>query len=52
MRNLQKDLNVIWQPPISRQTSLHIALPSPFFRKIFQTPSISFDFEEVEPPPL
>ena len=31
MRNLQKNLNIIWQPPISRQTP-------PFSSKNFQTP--------------
>ena len=35
MRNLQKNHNIIWQLPISRQTP-HFALPPPFLAKIFR----------------
>ena len=38
MRNLQKKLNIIWQPLISRQTQPHFALPPPFLPKIFRPP--------------
>ena len=45
MRNLQKNLNVIWQPP--PPTTI---LPNPHFSsKNFQTPPISINFEKVEP---
>ena len=35
MRNLQKNLNIIWQPPITRQPSPHFRLPL-FLAKIFR----------------
>ena len=46
---LQKNLNIILQPPPPHfQTSPHFALP-PFSSKNFQTPSISINSEKVEP---
>ena len=46
MRNLQKNLNIIWQAPISRQNSAPFCLILPFLAKI----SISINFEKVDPP--
>ena len=54
MKNLQKNLNIIWQPPITRQPPPPLAYP-PFLTKIFRpppAPSISINFEKVEPPTL
>ena len=44
MRNLLKNLNIIWQPPIYRH-------PPPFSSKNFQTPPIPINSEKVRPPP-
>ena len=57
MSNTQKNLNIIWQPPISRQTPqfCNFALPPPPFpclANIFRPPPpplISMNFEKVEP---
>ena len=42
VKNLQKNLDIIWQPPISKPTS------PPFLAKFFRSP-IAIDFESVQP---
>ena len=50
MRNLQKNLNIIWQPLISRHPPPPFCFtPSPFLAKIFRPSSISINFEKIEP---
>ena len=53
MRNLQKNLNIIWQPLISRQPPPPAPiLPNPPFLAKFSDPPppISINFEKVETP--
>ena len=51
MRNLQKNLNIIWQPlPFLDKPPPPFCL-TPFSSKKFQPPPISINFEKVEPPP-
>ena len=50
MRNLQKNLSIIWQPPLflDKPPPFCPAPPS-FLAKLFRPP-ISISFEKVEPP--
>ena len=47
IRNLQKNLNIIRQPPFLDK-SLHFALP-PLFKQQFWESPISINFEKVNP---
>ena len=49
MRNLQKNLNTIWQPPPFLDKPPHFAYP-PFSSKNFQTPPFPSIFKKSTPP--
>ena len=50
MKNLQKNLNIIWQPPPFLGKPPDSAYPPPLFWQKFSDAPISINFEKVEPP--
>ena len=52
MRNLQNNLNIIWQPSISRQPPPPVLSNLPFSSKHFQTPPFPSILKKSNPPPF